>query len=315
MATTLAESRKFARGAGSRLATSAYQNADDLQPEPFKTGEASGLGMVVKLAQTVLAEGARRRREKIAAAMAPADDMTSYQRQSLDLQRRRLDLSTRAEDRLANPPAKEATPRQFITPKLPVGTLKAGEPVDIDEYRRVSADERARAAQRAIADRQRTLATQRQRSSEAFRAADLELKTIHQNIEAGVAAAEDEAGRQWDAMYGRMGKASGGGFFKKNQKAAVSDSLGLHGDTNPTAGDAESVRKRAVADAGRRAKVALFARYKPQMDRLERLKTKHLGALEEAEAAGASGATEQFRAEAAARWAEAEKESAAAEEK
>jgi hypothetical protein len=234
--TTVAAARDFAKNypRGSRLASSAFQG--DPGPTPFRPGEVTPGATVVKFAQLVLGEGARRRREmfldaqaKMAAhhqtlvdqELARRSDpnyMSPFQRESLDLSRQRLEFERNKPATESKPPADEPT-----TPEIAAAAGHGIKPGPNDP--RVVQHAIALTGQEGTDRRARETAkrTQEQRSKVAQ--ARFEMAQINEGRQRVIDQAEQVASDHFDQWYPTATKPIGW-FDKGIAQKAASDSLG-----------------------------------------------------------------------------------------
>lgn len=269
---SLAAAREFSRyTSGSRMARSAFQSLD---PAPFAPGEASGPALVVKLAQQVLTQGARRRRERLALEFqaqeqqknaltlqklqrdADPNYMPPYQRQSLDIQRG--NAANTAGNTAADNTRADATAAE----------TKRANDARIAQAATNEAGRNTRATNSVAA--QRAKAQEREARMQEFQAANLELNLLKRKG----AAAQDAAENVVAAQFDRMDRASTGGWGKPNQKKAVADSLGMRATAPPK--DVMARRKQKMDDARRTARTLFEQQNGPRIAQLEALRDRHM---------------------------------------
>lgn len=272
MPSTFAAARDFARGTGgSRMAQSLYQSADDLAPSYFKPGEVSPGAALVKFAQLFLTQGARMRREREADAFVQSE----RQRQQLTLDKLEREsapgyespslIETKrhnrvVEDRLANPPAKTATPRALVTLGADFGQWKKGAQVDPQDP-----------AVRAELQRQRIEQTARHRVNRGNELAEAKfnIAQIDASSKRAQDAAEDQARLQFTALL-RDANGPTGSLARSSARSMLG--LTNNSDIDPITNSAWVNQARAdwIARARRQAATIHEQKYGGQRARYQR---------------------------------------------
>jgi hypothetical protein len=262
--TTFAAARDFAKNypRGSRLASSAFQG--DPGPTPFRPGEVTPGATVVKFAQLVLGEGARRRREMFLDAQAR---MAAEHQGLVDQElRRRSDpnyispalAETMRHNRFmeSKPPATPAAPQPPADMEVPAPLAESvghGVQPGPNDPRVVTAAGAATGREH-VDQRARDAAERAKQTRSKVAAARFEMDQIKAGRQRALDQAEQLASDHFDRLYARANSPKQGGFWgfgsHDTGQRAASDSLQL-GQGAQSATDIAAARKSFISKSQR----------------------------------------------------------------